>query len=195
MKNARKIRYGDGSMIKQPAYVSFLRAVNVGGRVVKMEVLRDLFRGLGYAGVETFIASGNVIFESDSQDRSEMETRIERALQTALGYEVSVFVRNLAEVGVIATHRPFPESSITAAGALNVGLLKAPLTAAARQNLSLLETEIDDFSTHGSEIYWICGKKQSESKISNAVLERTLKVKTTLRGFRTIQKLAAKYPE
>ena len=45
-------------------YVAFLRAINVGGHTVKMDRLRALFAELGHGGVETFIASGNVIFEA-----------------------------------------------------------------------------------------------------------------------------------
>jgi len=47
-----------------PRCVAFLRAINVGGRTVKMDYLRSLFEDLGFADVETFIASGNVVFES-----------------------------------------------------------------------------------------------------------------------------------
>jgi uncharacterized protein (DUF1697 family) len=68
------------------------------------------------------------------------------------------------------------------------------LSAAARRDLNRLRTDVDDFHVHGSELYWICMKKQSESKISNAVFERTLKVTATFRGMRTMEKLAAKYP-
>jgi len=56
-----------------------------------------------------------------------------------------------------------------------------------------LQTEIDDFHIHGREIYWLCKKKQSESKISNAVIEKALGVKLTLRGVNTVKKLAEKY--
>lgn len=57
-----------------------------------------------------------------------------------------------------------------------------------------LRTDIDDLHVHGSELYWICRKSQSKSKISNAVFERTLRVKATFRGMGTMEKLAAKYP-
>ena len=46
-----------------PRQVAFLRAVNVGGRVAKMDALRRSFEKLGFRRVETFIASGNVIFD------------------------------------------------------------------------------------------------------------------------------------
>jgi len=56
-----------------------------------------------------------------------------------------------------------------------------------------MQTEIDDFHIHEREIYWLCKKKQSESKISNAVIEKALGVKSTLRGVNTVKKLAEKY--
>ncbi len=57
-------------------YVAFLRAVNVGGRLVKMDVLRGIFEKLGLTEVSTFIASGNVIFESDGAP-DDLEAAIE----------------------------------------------------------------------------------------------------------------------
>jgi len=56
-----------------------------------------------------------------------------------------------------------------------------------------LKSDIDDFHIHGREVYWLCLKKQSESKFSNAVLEKTLGRKSTLRGLNTVKKMAEKY--
>ena len=50
-----------------PRYIAFLRAVNVGGRIVKMDELREHFAAAGFSDVETFIASGNVIFSSSAK--------------------------------------------------------------------------------------------------------------------------------
>ena len=62
-----------GVVVRQEAGVSrlfaFLRAINVGGRTVKMERLRREFEFLGFSGVDTFIASGNVIFEARDDQR------------------------------------------------------------------------------------------------------------------------------
>ena len=63
-------------------YVAFLRAVNVGGRIVKMAELKKIFEAAGLAEVATFIASGNVIFRSPKV-ASGLEGQIERALQNA----------------------------------------------------------------------------------------------------------------
>src|SRR6267142_2212313 len=90
-----------------PKYVAFLRAINVGGHVVKMDQLRSSFTELGFANVETFIASGNVIFDSKSKNTQALERKIEKHLQAVLGYAVATFVRSIAEVGEIADYKPF----------------------------------------------------------------------------------------
>src|SRR5688500_14117045 len=85
-----------------PKYVAFLRAINVGGHIVKMDRLRALFEELGFTNVETFIASGQVIFDTRATDTSKLEARIERHLRSALGYDVDTFIRTPAELTRIA---------------------------------------------------------------------------------------------
>ncbi len=80
------------------------------------------------------------------------------------------------------------------ARSLNVGLLKAPVEASMRPLVEAFKTAIDDFHLSGAEIYWMCQTGQMESKFSNALFERRLKMKATFRGLRTMEKLAAKYP-
>ena len=73
--------------------IAFLRAVNVGGRTVKMAALREAFEALGFSGVETFLASGNVIFETRARDLAALERKIETHLNTAFGFEIHSFIR------------------------------------------------------------------------------------------------------
>jgi uncharacterized protein (DUF1697 family) len=173
--------------------IAFLRAINVGGHTVKMDELRRLFESLGFAGVETFIASGNVIFEAQPDSPQELETLIERSLGESLGYDVAAFLRTPAELAAIAACQPFPEQQFAEAVAFNVAFLKAPLDQAQEQKLGERVTEIDDFRALGREVYWLCRKRQSESTFSNAALEKTTGVKSTLRGMNTLQKLVEKY--
>jgi len=178
-----------------PRYVAFLRAINVGGsNVVRMEDLRRKFEALGFKGVETFIASGNVIFTSPSRDAAALERKIERHLEKALGYEVSVFLRTDAQVAAVAAQKPFTDARRQSAGAFCVGFLAAPLPPPAATSVLALKNAVDDFHIDGREIYWLCTKRQSESTFSNALLEKTVKARSTFRGFNTVQKLAAKYP-
>ena len=98
-------------------YVAFLRAINVGGRVVKMERIRRVLEGDGLAGVRTVIASGNVLFESRSRTPAALEARIEAVLRAALGFEVKTFLRTAPEVAAVVSQNPFARSA-AAAGCL-----------------------------------------------------------------------------
>ena len=176
-----------------PRFIAFLRAINVGGHTVKMNKLRQLFESLAFSNVETFIASGNVVFETVSNDVKALERRIENVLREALGYEVATFIRTDAELRDIANYKPFRQPEIDGAVALNVAFLADGLDAKSKQKLMALRTDINDFRVRGREIYWLCRKKQSESIFSNAVLEKALGRRSTMRGANTVKKLAAKY--
>ena len=173
-------------------YIAFLRAINVGGHTVKMETLRQLFESFNFSAVKTFIASGNVIFQTTLQTPAALEAEIASGLQTALEYEVAAFIRTPAELAQIVAYQPFLQSDVEAAAAFNIAFLHGPLDEDAQQKLMALKTDIDSFATHACEVYWLCRKIQSQSTFSNVVLEKTLGVKSTLRGVNTLNKLAAR---
>jgi len=174
-------------------FFAFLRAINVGGHTVSMETLRSLFESFGLSDVETFLASGNLIFRSADQEAATLEQSIALGLQRSLGYEVATFLRSEAELAQIAAYQAFPANEVKAATAFNIAFLSVPVDESAKRKLMGLTTAIDRFISNGREIYWLCQKKQSESTFSNAVLEKTLGVRSTLRGWNTVQRLAARY--
>lgn len=172
-----------------PRYVAFLRAINVGGRNVTMETLRAVLAPLQLANLETFIASGNVIFETRAAP-AKLEMRIARALEAALGFEVKTMLRSIEEVHAIdAVARSLPEAT-----AKNVGLLATEPAAAAVQAFLKLQTPLDKLEVRGRELYWLSQVKQSESALFKVDFERVLQVPLTMRGASTIEKLCAKYP-
>ena len=174
-------------------HVAFLRAINVGGnRLVAMEQLRKSFAKLGFKDVETFIASGNVVFSSASRDHLKLARQIETQLEADLGFDVDTFVRTTEEVVAIAKYQPFAAKAIGAAAGFNVGFLSEPLPPASCKALEAMGTGIDAFHANGREWYWLCREKQSNSKVSNGAIEKALKVRSTLRGMNTIVRLAAK---
>lgn len=170
-------------------YVALLRAINVGGHTVKMDRLRGLFEALRLGNVSTFIASGNVLFDSASKAPA-MESRIERHLHDALGYSVATFVRPLAQLSAIATSHPF-EGCEADGHALSVGFLKAPLAPDIRDRLSALETGYDEFHMHDTHVYWRCHGRMSASRAWGPPLDRALGAPVTFRNITTVRKLAA----
>jgi uncharacterized protein (DUF1697 family) len=173
-------------------YIALLRAINVGGRTVKMATLREIFESLGFASVETFIASGNVIFDAPG-NASTLEKTIEDALAAALGFEVTTFVRMPGELATVAAHAPFPPAAVAKAKGLYVGFLHTPPTTEAVKKLLALRSNIDDFHVHGREFYWLANEGMGKSKISGNSLERILGLRTTMRSVTTVRKLAAAY--
>ncbi|MDX2078939.1 MAG: DUF1697 domain-containing protein, partial [bacterium] len=136
--------------------------------------------------------SGNVIFESAISAKM-LEPQIEAILAEKLGYKVETFIRSTDEITKIAQYTPFahynPESD-----SLYIGFLPTAPTDEALTKLQKLTTEIDEFHVHGRELYWLCHKSISESKISNTKLEKALGMPSTLRDISTLKKLSSKYP-
>lgn len=177
-----------------PKYIAFLRAINVGGHTVKMEKLKKLFEALGFFNVETFIASGNAIFDSSSKNTQALEKKIEAHLKKSLGYEVSTFLRSPSELAEIVRYKPFPESEIAKSHALYIGFLQTPPSAEAKKKLLSVDSKIDRFHFHGRELYWLLSARSiKETKFSGPLLEKTLGQPTTLRNVTTVKKLAEKY--
>ncbi len=175
-------------------FIAFLRAINVGGgRTVKMQSLRQVFESLGFSRVTTFIASGNVVFETTTKKTRALERKIERALKTALGYEVRTFVRGEDELAKIANHRPFPQSKFDETWQSNIIFLADDLTDELKQNVEALRTKTDRFEVHGQEIYWQRRRKQNKALFSTVPLEKILGPAFTVRGANTIKRIVLKY--
>jgi uncharacterized protein (DUF1697 family) len=172
-------------------FVAFLRAINVGGRTVKMTKLREVFESMGFTDVETFIASGNVIFKSRSTNTAVLEKKAEQALEKSLGFDVTTMIRSTGELAAIVGFDAFPGS--LSASTLYVGLLKSAPNDATRAKVSALSTPTDEFLVHDREVYWICHVKTMQSVAWGAVLEKTVGVRATFRNVTTLRKLAAKY--
>jgi uncharacterized protein (DUF1697 family) len=93
------------------AFVALLRAVNVGGTgKLPMEDLRALCEQAGFAKVRTYIASGNVVFESKASEASVKEA-LEKQLQKYAGKPVGVVVRSAKEIGAVVKANPFPKAA------------------------------------------------------------------------------------
>jgi uncharacterized protein (DUF1697 family) len=177
-----------------PKYVAFLRAINVGGHTVRMDQLRGLFEALGFSNVETFIASGNVIFDSRSKSAKALETKIEKCLHDALGYEVRTFIRSTSELAAIAKYAPFKAAALKSEGSvLYIAFLEDSPGDEAKQKLLPYITETDDLHVSGRELYWLCRTKMMESQFSGARLEKLFGMRGTFRNSTTVKKIASKY--
>ena len=174
-------------------YVAFLRAVNVGGRTIKMDRLRALFEELPLRNVETFIASGNVLFDSTAGAAS-LEAKIEKHLEKRLRFAVPTLIRSAPEVATVAAHDPFAAEPFGERGGLYVGFLKSAPDAEGIAKVMKLADAVNAFAFVGREVYWRANDRMAVLKITGATFERALRMPATFRNITTVTKLAARLP-
>lgn len=171
-------------------FVAFLRAINVGGtKIIKMSDLKKMFESFGLSNVQTYINSGNVIFEA--KESPSLESKIETQLEKALGYKVEVFLRSMEEVAVTVKKSPFvPQADET----LYIVFLRRGQRPdkKSEQELLSLRSEADDFAVHGSEIYNL-RRNREKSVFSNQFIEKLFKSPATTRNVNTPNKILEKY--
>jgi len=178
-----------------PRYVAFLRGINLGKRRLSMATLASIFQKMGHADVATFIASGNVLFSTRSENTATIEAKASSELESALRYGVDVFVRTPDEVTRIAKSKPFPEDGLEGL-IIHVGFFHQPLPPDIARKLSAMRTPADQLRVSGREYYWLCRTRTSESKVWTLPEVRALKLPTsTMRNMTSIRKLVAKHFE
>jgi uncharacterized protein (DUF1697 family) len=92
------------------AFVALLRAVNVGGTSkLPMRELMRLCEAAGFTSVQTYIASGNVVFKS-KETEAWVKARLEQVLHDCAGKPVSVLVRTASEIAEVLANNPFPKA-------------------------------------------------------------------------------------
>lgn len=170
-------------------YIAFLRAINVGGTtIIKMADLKKMFESFGLENVQTYIQTGNVLFESPETSASRLEEQIERQLEKASGKPIRVFVRTMKEVAALVENCPFdPEPGET----IHVVILdKKP----AKKNIDALiagQSRADEFAVRGKTAFNL-RRDRDASIFSNNFIEKVLGVSGTTRNLTTIKKLAEK---
>jgi len=175
--------------------VAFLRAINVGKRLVKMDRLRDIFEARGFVNVETFIQTGNVVFEPPPKARTtatDLERDIEAHLAKVLGYEVVAFLRSPADITTLAGFATVHAADLASGASFYVGFLRAAPPREAVARLTAFSSKDDDFQVHGRELHWI-RRRTGLADYAGPSIERVLGVPMTVRNITTVAKIAAKY--
>lgn len=170
-------------------YVAFLRAVNVGGRVVKMSDLSKRLTALGLAEVSTFIASGNVCFTAAGKPEALART-IEADLLAWLGYPVAAMVRTWEELEALVASNPFKGVERAADAKLYVTFLWEPPSKKPRLPRVSAKDGLTLFRITGREAFMIAERlPDGKFGVPNLPLEKELGVPATTRNWNTILRL------
>jgi uncharacterized protein (DUF1697 family) len=168
--------------------IAMLRGVNVGGKTVSMERLRESLAGLGFENVRTYIQSGNVIFNVP-RVAADLSKRIENAIFRDFHLPVTVILRTPAEMNSAIRRNPFVGRPEIDQPRLHVTFLVAAPARAALKALADIPAGNDEFRHSGKEIYLHCPNGYGKTKLSNNVIERVLATRATTRNWNTVGKL------
>lgn len=134
-------------------YIAFLRGINVGAHNrMKMDDLRALCESLGLENVQTYIQSGNVVFETRETDPRSLGNNLKDAINEKFGYDISVMVRAGAELNDIVEHQPFGEPSEENTKRYVTFLHEEPEDDQI-QDLLAAQNEAEEFVVKGQEVY------------------------------------------
>jgi uncharacterized protein (DUF1697 family) len=172
------------------SYVALLRGINVGGhRRVPMANLRKVFETIGHAEVATYIASGNVVFDSPKRATRALADELEIAILEEFGFEVDVVVRSAAEMASVVAQNPFRKAAAIPKERLYVAFPTRPIAGA---NLSIDHSFApDEFGVGRFAIYLHRPAGFSQpTKLTDAYLSKVAGSPVTTRNWNTVTKLA-----
>lgn len=171
------------------SYVALLRGINVGrGNRVAMADLRELLTDLGYAGVSTYLQSGNAIFASDSADPTDVADRISAAITERLGLRLACLLRDRADIARVVAHNPLGPVATDLARSF-VYFLADPTTTKTLADLDAAAYSPERLVVGPREIYLWCPDGVHDSPLARNVTDKRLGTTVTARNFRTVAAL------
>jgi uncharacterized protein (DUF1697 family) len=171
-------------------FISMLRGVNVSEQnKIRMAELADLYHSLSLVNVETYVQSGNVVFEATEQEASKLAELIETQIEGTFGYTVSVFMRDVANFQRIIHNNPFLNKRAKDPARLYVTFLYSSPSESKLSNMASLDAGADEFIVGEQAIYLFCPNGYGRTKLSNNLFERKLGLPATTRNWKTVTTL------
>lgn len=175
-------------------YIALLRGINVGGKnIIKMADLKRTFEAIGLSRVQTYIQSGNVLFESNEEEEL-LRNKIEHEIKSDFGFSVIVILRTAVELEHIIRNLPFSKEEVLEAESssegesLYVSLLTQPPSQEEIEGLNIYRSKSDEYRIEKREIYLLFRHSIRNSKLANNL--QKLDIPSTVRNWKTINKLA-----
>jgi uncharacterized protein (DUF1697 family) len=172
-----------------PVYITLLRAVNVGKRQIKMDLLRGLYESVGFAGAQTLLQSGNVVFKTDRTDRAKLVKEIEAAIEKSVGFHSDVILRTPDEMRKVIVENPFPAQAEDDPSHLLVTFLNGAPTAEAIDALAKAHAGPEAFKTIGQDFYAYFPNGAGRTKLTITLIEKKLQAIGTARNWNTVRSL------
>lgn len=154
-----------------------------------MENLRASFEALGFRSVQSYVQSGNIIFQATKSSLDKLSKLIGEKIRSDYGFSVPVVLRTVDEMKKIVGSNPFLNEKAIDPSKLHVTFLSGLPTKAALGKLAELKSHPDQFRVSGREVYLYCPDGYGRSRLSNNAFEDLLSLDATTRNWNTVNAL------
>ena len=171
-------------------YISVLRGINVSGhKKIKMDALRNIYSDLNFKNIQTYLQSGNVIFQGKRTKHEESEKIIARKILNEFGFDVPVIVMDLNELLTVLKNNPFVNERNEDLTTLHVTFLSQKPEQANIDKIKNGQYAPDEFIVSGMTVYLFCPNGYGNTKLTSTFFENKLKSVATTRNWKTIQEI------
>ncbi|MBY0471975.1 DUF1697 domain-containing protein [bacterium] len=170
-------------------YIALVRGINVGGKTVKMAVLKEIFEDLGYEKIRTYVQSGNVVFEAGKASPDFIAGKIEKEILKKLGMTVPVLVQTPSDLKKVIVTNPFLKKRGVDPTKLHVTFLSGKFSKIGMAKFERVKAGKDQYELLGHVIYLHCPTGYGKTKFNNTFVERALATEATTRNWRTVNAL------
>lgn len=171
-------------------YISMLRGINLGGhKKILMNDLKALYEAQGFHSVQTYIQSGNVIFQAEAISTLLLARQIEAAIAAQYPFEVPVIIRTREEMQATLVLNPYISQNDIDTEKLHLTFLEDMPESVHLAKINPADFAPDSFTLIGKDVHLHLPIDYGNSKLSNTFFEKKLKVKATTRNWRTVNKL------
>jgi uncharacterized protein (DUF1697 family) len=175
-------------MGKLKTYISILRGINVASHnIIKMDALRKMYEELGFSNVQSYIQSGNVVFNGNETQIELLEEKIQAEILKRFTFEVPVIVIEKSELKSILNQNPFVDGKDISK--LYVTILAQKVDFGIVEKLNKEIYLPDEFDCRERAIYLYCPNGYGQTKLNNNFFENKLKVVATTRNLNTMTEL------
>ncbi|MCZ8513037.1 DUF1697 domain-containing protein [Paenibacillus filicis] len=169
--------------------MALLRGINVGGnQKIKMAELKKLLEAAGLSRVQTYIQSGNVLFQSEKPAEA-LKILIAEEIKRSFGFSIAVMLRTSSEWRSILANCPYPADALTEGQSIQVTFFNDAPSVQELDRLSEVRSDMDEFQLLGKELYMFFRQSILDSKLPDQL--QKLKIPVTTRNWNTVLKLAA----
>lgn len=168
-------------------HIALLRGINVSGqKIIKMAELRASLAKLGYQSIQTYIQSGNILFQAEGKRATTLQSEIKELIKQDFGFDVPIVMTTAEKLKSAVAQNPFADKDLSR---VYLTLLEQEPEGEHIDHLKTFNYTPEEYVLEGKVVYLFSPIPYGNAKLSNNLFEKKLKVKATTRNWKTVNKL------